>query len=260
MTCSTMREVLMVQGVRIHVSDKFSFFNSPYVSHKTGCAIDVYSSLSPVQGVVKKIIKLRHDYLTLIECSENKDIYAKLLHIKPTIKVNELVQVGDELGILVWSNYFQSWTDPHIHLELRSPDDAIRAKGGYKLVEIESTKIEFSRTEIKVKLKSFDNYIIATLPSEYCSKSNGFYGIKYRDGIICGGLPHYGYGALLRHNFRTFKCPLLEIQLNEIPIKGISLYLHLREVNTMKIITKNHRDFPSTGILSITQKTLPQEL
>ena len=259
MTYSTMREVLKVQGVRIHVLDKFSFFNSPYISHKTGCAIDLYSSLSPIQGVVKKIIKLRQDYLTLIECSENKDIYAKLLHIKPAIKINELVQVGDELGTLVWSNYFRLWTDPHIHLELRSPDDAIRAKGGYKLVEIENTKIEFPRTEIKVKIKPFDNYIIATLPSEYYSKLNGFYGVKFGEGIICGGLPYHGYGALLRHNFKIFQCPPLEIQLNKKPLKGISLYLRLREVNTIKIIANNHIDFPPTGILSIKQKALSPE-
>ena len=259
MTYSTMKEVLKVQDVRIHVPDKLSFFNSPYISHKTGCAIDLYSSLSPIQGVVKKIIKLRQDYLTLIECSENKDIYAKLLHIKPTIKVNELVRVGDELGTLIWSNYFQSWTDPHIHLELRSPDNAIRAKGGYKLVEIENTKIEFPRTEIKVNLKPFENYIIATLPGEYYSKLNGFYGIKFGEGIICGGLPHYGYGALLKHNFKIFQCPPLEIRLNKIPLKGISLHLRLREVNTIKIIANNYIDFPPTGILSIKQKALAPE-
>jgi hypothetical protein len=251
MTNSTMREVLEVQGVHIHVVDRFSFFNSPYIGHRTGCAIDIYSSLSPIQGIVRSITKLRQDYLTLIECSENKDIYAKLLHIKPDLKVMDKVNVGDSIGTLVWSNFFNFWTDPHIHLELRNPDDAIRAKGGYSLVEIENTQIEFNKMTIEVKLKPFGNYMIATLPDDYYSENRGVFGFKFAEGIICGGLPHYGYGAILKERFKIFKCPHLDIQLNNMPIRGIGLYLHLQEINTLKLIVRPHNDFPTSGILSI---------
>ncbi len=241
----------MVQGVHIYATDRFSFFNSPYVGHRTGCAIDIYSSCSPIQGVVKSITKLRQDCLTLIECSENKNIYAKLLHIKPDVEIMEKVNVGDKIGTLVWSNFFNFWTDPHIHLELRNPSDAIRAKGGYSLVEIENTQIEFKKMTIDVELKPFENYMIATLPSDYCRENKGVFGLKFAEGIICGVLPHYGYGAIFKDHFKIFKCPPLDIQINNVPIKGIGLYLNLQEVNTVKLIVKPRRDFPPSGILSV---------
>jgi hypothetical protein len=47
--------------------------------------------------------------------------------------VGDVVEVGKPLGILLRSGFFDFWTDPHIHVEVRSPSDPIRAMGGFML-------------------------------------------------------------------------------------------------------------------------------
>ena len=247
-----MKLLLTVKDIPIFVSDKFSFFNSPYIGHKTGCAIDIYSPLSPIDGYVKKIIKLRHDYLLLIECSDNSSVYAKILHVKPFFHIGDHVHIGDSLGTLIWSNYFSPWTDPHIHLELRHPDDAIRATGGHKLVNSEKCNIEFRNIDIEVNnIEHYDQYVKATLPEIYFEQINGYFGFKFGEGIICGGLPHYDYGAYIQNQISIFKCPPLKITLNEKPIKGISFYLNVNRMTKLKLICDTDIDIPQSGILNI---------
>ena len=43
------------------------------------------------------------------------------------------MEVGQDLGQLLRSGFFNFWTDPHLHVEVRPPSDPLRARGGFKL-------------------------------------------------------------------------------------------------------------------------------
>jgi len=232
-------QILNVKGINIHALNRHSFFNSPYPAHKQGKAIDIYSSLSPVDGRVKKIIKLKlsHDYVILIECSENPEIFAKILHIKPSVKPGEKLGVGDQLGSFIRSKFFDPWTDNHIHLELRKKDDPVRTRGGYRLIAVKKTEILTGKIKIDVRIESLSNsYITASLSEKHFIKAGKFYGLKYKDSIICGGLPHYGFGGMLNHGFKIFENTSMDLVLGNKKIKGTSLYLYLSNPRTIKLL------------------------
>ncbi len=232
-----MNKILNVKGINIYASNRFSFFNSPYPAHKQGEAVDIYSSLSPVEGEVKRIIKLSHDYVILIECSENPDIVAKVLHIKPRIKLGEKIDVGDELGVFIRSNFFDPWTDNHLHLELRKKDDSIRARGGYRLIDVKKTEIPIGEIKIDIRVESIsNNYITASVSEKHFKRIGKFYGLKYKKSIICGGLPHYNFGGMINQDFKIFENSRMNLTLNNEKIKGVSLYLYLSKPRTIKII------------------------
>ncbi len=224
-----MHQILNAKGIDIYALNRFSFFNSPYPAHKQGKAVDIYSSLSPVDGRVKKIIKLSHDYVILIECSQNPDVLAKILHIKPCVKAGEKLGVGDQLGAFIRSKFFHPWTDNHMHLELRKKDDAVRARGGHSLISFKKIGIPPGKIKLDIRIESIsNNYITASVPEKHFMKIGKFYGLKYKkSSVICGGLPHYGFGGMLNHGFKIFENTKMNLILGDKKIKGISLYLYL---------------------------------
>ena len=191
----------------------FSFANSPYYAHQYLKAIDMYPMLgetvvvSPFNGklVYYKVIHGEH-----VSGYKVGDYYVRLLHLKPFLQVGEEVEIGDVLGELVDSPYFYPWTDPHIHLEIRSKPEFIRASGGLELKPsqrlLEDFKKALSNTRkptgsmiigeissirkgryILMKTKnSFKGYITPLI----IGSSNG-------TGFIDAGLPHYGHGLLV---------------------------------------------------------------
>lgn len=252
-----MNKILNVKGINIYASNRLSFFNSPYPAHKEGKAVDIYSSLSPVDGRVKKIIKLSHDYVILIECSQNPDVLAKILHIKPCVKAGEKLWVGDQLGVFIRSKFFDPWTDNHMHLELRKKDDAVRARGGYGLLDFNETKIPPGKIKMDIRIESIsNNYITASLSKKYFTKIGKFYGLKYKKSIIiCGGLPHYNFGGMLNHGFRIFENAKMDLMLNDKKIKGVSLYLYLSNPGTIKLLhDKNTKITQPDNVLIISNK------
>ncbi|PIV68784.1 MAG: hypothetical protein COS08_05935 [Euryarchaeota archaeon CG01_land_8_20_14_3_00_38_12] len=233
-----MNKILNVKGISIYALNRFSFFNSPYPAHKQGKAVDIYSSLSPVDGRVKKIIKLSHDYVILIECSENPEIFAKILHIKPSVKPGEKIGAGDQLGSFIRSKFFDPWTDNHLHLELRKKDDPVRARGGYRLIDFKETKILPGKIKMDIRIESIsNNYITASLSEKYFTKIGKFYGLRYKkSSVICGGFPHYGFGGIINQDFKIFESTKMDLTLNNKKIKGVSLYLYLSNPGTIKLL------------------------
>jgi len=91
---------------------RFSLYNSPFVAHDRGCAIDLYPgdertsvelAPSPVAG---EILDTRtvdappqpyaadHDHLILVDTG---DEIARLLHVNPRVERGEEIAVGDPL-------------------------------------------------------------------------------------------------------------------------------------------------------------------
>lgn len=259
-----MNRILNVKGINIYAPNRFSFFNSPYPAHKHGKAVDIYSSLSPVDGRVKKIIKLSHDYVILIECSENPEIFAKILHIKPSVKPGEKINSGNELGTFIRSKFFDPWTDNHLHLELRKKEDPVRARGGHRLINVEKTGMLPGKIKLDIRIESIsNNYITASLPEKHFTKIGKFYGLKYKDSIICdgkskgfsvicGGLPHYNFGGMLNKDFKIFENTKINLMLGDKKIKGVSLYLYLSNPGRIKLLhDKNTKITQPENVLTI---------
>lgn len=208
-----MLKVASSEGVSIYCPEKgrFSFFNSPYPAHKAYAAIDIYPcrdfgsvAPSPVSGEVKEIRRVAcpekssfksspYDYVILLQSLENPRRWIKILHLEPLVKVGDIVNVGDNLGILLRSGFFDYWTDPHIHVEIREPSDPIRARGGFRIKREIFSSLDTDELEelrgVVVELKS--EYALMLLDIELK------YGIPVKigeeTGFIDGGIPHYGF-------------------------------------------------------------------
>ena len=205
------------EGVTIYCQTDgvFSFFNSPYIAHRTYSGVDIYMPKefgeiisSPVLGRVSEIRRVRcpdrrefeaskFDYVTLIRSVENPKRMVKILHVKPTVEPGRFVEPGQELGLLLRSGYFDFWTDPHVHVEVRDPQDPIRARGGFKikrtllLNDIESLDTEPPRELRGTVVKVRREYSLIVL------KNSCKYGLPVdvngSRGILDGGVPHYGW-------------------------------------------------------------------
>lgn len=202
------------EGVNIHCSSngKFSFFNSPYPSHRTFTGIDIYPQInfgdvapSPVSGRVEKIRRVKCpegkgfksskvDYLLILRSLENPKRVIKILHVDPIVKYGETIHVGQELGVLIRSGYFDFWTDPHIHVEVRRPSDALRARGGFRLESAMKLEMKDMKPVKELRgtvVESKPEYSLISIETELK------YGIPVnlgdRLGILDGGIPHYGW-------------------------------------------------------------------
>ncbi len=179
----------------------YSFYNSPYVGHRAGTAVDVYFSSSPLMPVEEgKVIEIRRvrppqhvkgeiDFVIVMEVG---GICLKILHVAPSIKVGERLVLGDEIGTQIISGFFMPWSTKHAHFELRPCNDRIRARGAYPLIPV-----------------LYDN-VPATCNSEFevVQKEEHFYWLKpartnemamtpLLSGSLAveGGIPHYGLVA-----------------------------------------------------------------
>lgn len=273
----------------------FSFFNSPYYSHFNALAVDIYPdrsdletfALSPVDGAISKIhefksLQPKHfeaqetEQLILITPRENPNIYIRMLHINCNLPVGAHVTVGDPLGTLVRSGFFDFWTDLHLHVEIRRLEEPLRARGGYPLEIINSGQNTLTQKNeiislMKVKAVN-ENYVLVEV-EEGLSKLGNFWGVKgtvnNQLGILDCGIPHYCHGGLHTTNATTvdvgdmiwlwgiiigratrvfknlvhFKCSPISIYVDDFPIKGLSLYPRLGETKIIKLIPKFPHDF-----------------
>ncbi|EMA49787.1 MULTISPECIES: hypothetical protein [Halococcus] len=196
---------------------RFSLYNSPYVAHEQGHAIDLYPDAglgpatdgepsiapSPVAGEVLDTRTVRappkshaeaDDHLLLVDTGEH---VARVLHVEPTVSPGDSIAVGDPLGRLVRAGFFAPWVDNHVHLEFRSPDaNSYRASGSLPLaVECPIVGLDWDGTGRVVE--TGDTYAVLDAPS-HPDPGERFVGIAADDGgVLDGGLIHYtGGGAL----------------------------------------------------------------
>ncbi|WP_455278849.1 hypothetical protein [[Eubacterium] cellulosolvens] len=248
-------------GIKLYSDNEwfFSFTNSPYYSHKQLSSIDIYpkrgvnSAFSPVEGTVieARKLKLMDDYFLAIR-SGNHETCVKILHVKPTVQIGDHLNLGDEIGQLIWSPFFDFWTDLHMHLEVRSLDDRLRAGGAYPIDPknslIKNSRSNNNQKSFRVEMKS-ERYALLTLDSKIPIFSTPL-ALEFDDlqFFLEGGLPHYGHGAFWtpckgpQENLKSLK-KLIQIDfmrkgyihffyLNSDPViqgvcyKGIGLYLN----------------------------------
>lgn len=260
-----MVQIAESRGVAIHVNEEnfFSFANSPYYAHERISAVDVYpprgelEALSPVEGSVLfvKPLSLGKDYALAIEAGEG--LCVKILHVKPRVKAGEKVRVGDYLGKIVWSPFYNFWTDRHMHVEVRPIADPLRARGGFELDVsplLAKMKLNFQASRgprpFKVDLVKSEYALLKSpkgegaFASPIAVKEEGFV------GYVEGGLPHYGHGALIgaierpagelpfpllggraavdyvRRGYAHFKCERRRIRVHGKEYRGLSVYVN----------------------------------
>lgn len=217
---------------------KFSFFNSPYPAHRLLTGIDIYPKTnfgepapSPVSGQIVKIRKVQcpdsrgfkaseYDFLTLIRSSENPERVVKILHVAPELSCGEVVEAGNRLGKLLRTGFFNFWTDPHIHLEVRSPQDSIRARGGFMLRRLLKVNDVNHMKDLKgIVTLSRPEYSLITL------RENFKFGLPSdvggRTGLLDGGIPHYGW---------------VGVHTRQPPSKGSHIRLCSRHIATIRAV------------------------
>lgn len=185
---------------------RFSLYNSPFVAHDRGCAIDLYPSgetaPSPVSGTVVDTRKVRappkpyadqFDYLILVDTGSH---IARLLHVKPTVEPGDSVAIGESIGTLIRAGFFAPWVANHIHLGFR-PHEAnpYRASGSIPLdVDTEVRPLSWDGTGTVIETgETWAKLDGSTHPAP----GEAFVGLESGGGVLDGGFPHYNQGGLL---------------------------------------------------------------
>jgi hypothetical protein len=244
---------------------KLSFFNSPYPSHRLFTSVDLYPACdfnnvapSPVRGKVTRVRRVRcprgrsfqdsgFDSVILLQSLENPERMIKVLHVDPIVECGEAVEPGDGLGRLLRSGYFSFWTEPHLHVEVRSPSDPLRARGGFplsRLMEVgETAPVEELRGRVTA---SRPEYVLIALEGELAHGVPA--DIGGARGLLDGGIPHYGWVGVhvkrasnhsgvvklcgkpiatvkaIHGNTCLAECTGLNLRVGGVPV-GLSLYL-----------------------------------
>lgn len=185
---------------------QFTLYNSPYVAHDHGCAIDLYpdanTAPSPVAGEVvgTRTVKAPpqpyapdHDHLILVDTGP---YVARILHVDPGVDAGDSIEVGDSLGTLVRAGFFAPWVANHIHLGFREHDaNLYRASGSLPVsVDIDVEALEWGGFGTVVE--TGDTWARLDEPAHPCP-GTAFVGLASDGGVLDGGFPHYGRGGLL---------------------------------------------------------------
>lgn len=213
--------MVTIPGWVLERYEAFTCYNSPYVAHAEGRAIDLYPGTavapSPVAGTVRETVTVRappkpyaasDDHLIVIDTADasgpsyrsaaGEPTIARLLHVDPTVEPGDRVAVGDPLGPLVRAGFFAPWVDNHIHLGFRPREaDARRASGSLSLeLDIAVTPIPWAgRGRVVDTGKTF---AILDAPGSGIEPPTGWVGLRTDEGaVLDGGLPHYADGGLL---------------------------------------------------------------
>ncbi|MFD1512994.1 hypothetical protein [Halomarina rubra] len=197
---------------------RLSLYNSPYVAHDDGCAIDLYpevgpqratSAPSPVAGEVLDTRSVRappkpyaaaEDHLILVELDDDSSLdappgtVARMLHVDPAVEPGDRVAVGDSLGTLVRAGFFAPWVDNHVHLGFRAPDaNPYRASGSVPIaLGVDPLALEWDGTG--TVREAGETFVVLDAPAH--PDPGRFVGVASEEGwVLDGGLVHYEGGG-----------------------------------------------------------------
>lgn len=187
---------------------RFTLYNSPFVAHDSGCAVDLYPPAgasvapSPVAGEVLETRTVQappkpyadeHDHLILVDTGE---YVARVLHVKPRVGPGDELAVGDPLGPLVRAGFFAPWVPHHLHLGYRDHDaDPYRASGSLPVdvaVDVEPLSWDGTGTVVATG----ETWARLDAPA-HPAPGERFVGLESGGGVLDGGFPHYDGGGLL---------------------------------------------------------------
>ena len=185
---------------------RFTLYNSPYVAHDNGCAIDLYPdgtvAPSPVAGTVletravdapPKPYAAEQDYLILVDTGE---YVARLLHVEPWIEDGDEVAVGEPIGDLVRAGFFAPWVPNHVHLGFRTHDrNPYRAAGSLR-IEVTTDLLALDWDGTGTVVETGDTWARLDEPA-HPEPGAAFAGLASDGGVLDGGFPHYPCGGLL---------------------------------------------------------------
>jgi hypothetical protein len=223
-----MRVVGSAAGINIHAPDDayFSYFNSPYIGHNIGSAIDIYPRHqewggpveTPISGKIVKTRKMRmgqakqfptneYDYGIGILPEGSMSDVVRIMHCEPTVSEGVTVNLGDNIGNVIRSRYFNYWTGPHYHVEILPLALFLRSSKSYPLeleYEFESKKPRSMHESIDFLIDSVTkDHIIGYAEKLMHSKIGNLSGLSATNddgkgvGIIDGGLSHYKIGGVI---------------------------------------------------------------
>jgi murein DD-endopeptidase MepM/ murein hydrolase activator NlpD len=235
--------------LKIHIPKQshFSVGTSPYYAHQNAVAIDIYHEIclnnfdvfSPISGKVietKEMLApkprfkegINKEYLTLIQNPHDINTVFKILHVKPYLNIGDEIEVGDTIGKTIKNGYFAPWSSPHLHLELKKPEEALRAKGGMNFSL--KTKKNFRDAEEINDLEQIPvnvNYIckefyLCQFPKDFYQYLDPIYGIGAKiNNISCvidGGIPIYRNGIVHFSNEVEDIKEFTSVRLNNVPV------------------------------------------
>ncbi|MFW9798449.1 MAG: hypothetical protein ACFFE2_15530 [Candidatus Thorarchaeota archaeon] len=225
-----MRVVGSARGIDIHAPEDayFSYFNSPYIGHDNGSAIDIYPRhqewggeiVSPVSGRVVAIRKMKMgsprqfpthdwDYGIGIQSEVSETEIVRIMHCEPTISEGETLKHGDIIGKAIRSRYFNYWTGPHYHVEILPLNLFRRSSKSYPLSLVysfqrqsESPAPLLDDIEFSISSVTKDHIIGYSMNLGHADIGNlvGLPALGTDEcvtGILDGGLSHYSIGGVI---------------------------------------------------------------
>jgi hypothetical protein len=265
-----------------------SFFNSPYYSHKHTLAVDIYPNTekyilhtpSPVEGTIRHVYEVespRRRYflapeiekVIVIVSAQNPNFWIRILHVNCEWEVGTRVRIGDSLGSLERSGFFNFWTAKHMHVEIRRKCEPLRAKGAFPMEPVNTIQniegvIERHMSPLTVT-NVYTDYLLANVHKGII-RVGRFWGlgctINQQIGILDCGLPHYGYGGVhllesrsvkvgdpvhlwgmdigratqVHRQYVVFKCRPLIGFVDTVAFRGFSLYVWLTKNRMIKLV------------------------
>lgn len=237
---------------------RFSLYNSPYPAHDEGRAIDLYpggcasegfdgeTAPSPVTGRVLATETVRapagpvgidRDHLIVLECTAPEPaagLGARILHVEPSVEPGDEIVVGDSLGTLVRTGFFDPWVGAHLHVGFRPLGTDHRRASGSLPIGLACDLRPLAWDETGKVAAVGETYAVLRGPDAGELAGIGADG----GGVVDGGLPHYAGGGLLGGSGgavtlggtrvgvaggRTVAWDDLRITANGEPVTGLSL-------------------------------------
>lgn len=198
--------VVCLQADVLTQYSRFSLYNSPYVAHRMGQAIDLYPSESiapsPVAGRVLDTTSVRcptksyatdRDHLIVVDTGE---WLARILHVEPAVEPGSEISIGDPLGTLIRSGYFAPWVPNHLHLGFRRPDKDVYRASGSVPIRLGIDPQPLSWDGIGTVTEVGDTWATLDAPTHQ-APGERFVGLGSSGGVLDGGFPHFSGGGLL---------------------------------------------------------------
>lgn len=262
-----MKKIASYDDVNIYAprGSRFSFLKSPYAAHKTRSAMDIYygsfgsAALSPVDGEIIDVadfdtptpFKGRDSREHLIAIRQGKYV-VKIIHVKPSVPTGKAVSRGDMLGTFIKNGYFIFWNDPVMHVEVRKPDDYLRATNDLSLApHIEWEELPAGRViQLECRIEEINKrYALLSAPSQRCGDIRG-YALDggFLDGFISSNPEDGFFGIIKQEGFFNPKVSFeVSVGGTRLNCDGIAFSLSFKEPRIKVIPSKYGDELFSTG-------------